>query len=53
MLKESESPIKLDETFREDYEQGVVNGEYCVSYHGQCSVCKLTHTFKHSQRLSW
>lgn len=39
--------------FREDYEQGVMpDGEYFVSYSGQCRVCGFRHEFKHSQDLS-
>ncbi len=37
------------ETFREDYEIGLHNGEFTVDYHGKCEDCGLTHTFKINQ----
>jgi hypothetical protein len=49
----NEKPTSRETTFREDYEQGVVNGEYIVSYHGQCRVCGFKHQFNHRQQLSW
>ncbi|MEU3476429.1 hypothetical protein [Rhodococcus sp. NPDC006774] len=38
-------------TFREDYEIGVYDGEFYISYTGGCSVCGITHSFKHEAKL--
>lgn len=35
------------DTFREDYEIGVTDGVFVVSYHGHCAICSLTFTFAH------
>lgn len=36
---------------REDYEQGILHGEYFVDYHAKCKECGFTHIFKHSDDL--
>ena len=52
MLKAIEGPLVFPETFREDYEQGVLpDGEYYISYCGSCEECGLSHSFKHSEQL--
>lgn len=52
--RDSASPDEYDDcNFREDYEQGVFQGEYFVEYRGQCTECGLKHTFKHKQALSF
>ncbi len=42
---------ELEESLREDYEIGVWNGKFEVSYHGMCQRCGLTHEFKTTQVL--
>jgi len=46
---------KVDEsepqTFREDYSQGVENGEYYSFYKGRCTVCNFEFVHKHTQKL--
>lgn len=39
-------------TFREDYEIGVFEGEFSVSYTGGCSVCGTGHSFKHDEPVT-
>ena len=52
--RDSSDPEFSESEFREDYEQGVLpSGEYYVSYRGHCKSCGLTHTFKHTQRVSF
>lgn len=43
-------PVSLEETFREDYEQGMdEDGTYSVSYGGYCKRCGFTHKYTFSQ----
>lgn len=56
LAKAREAIANMKETFREDYEQGVIdNGEegveYFLSYHGSCQVCDFSHDYKHSEEL--
>jgi hypothetical protein len=39
-------------TFREDYEIGVSEGFFSIDYRGVCSVCGLSHGFKHEEYLA-
>ena len=49
----SKGKPQIDSTFREDYEIGVYEGKFFVSYHGECQECKLKHVFKHEQAIDW
>ena len=42
----------VDNTFREDYEIGVFDGEFFVSYKGACGTCNLRHDFKYEQDVN-
>ena len=43
-IMQSEKPVVLKDSFREDYEQGMdCDGEYSVSYSGRCIVCGFCH----------
>ena len=35
------------ETLREDYEIGIVDGEFHVSYRASCGICNFSFMFKH------
>jgi hypothetical protein len=41
-----------ERTFREDYEVGIYDTEFGINYSGGCSVCGLSHGFKHEERLN-
>ncbi len=48
----ADKPVELEETFREDYEQGMTDqGEYFVRYSGQCTTCSFGHKFKHDEQV--
>lgn len=38
------------ETVREDYEQGILNGEYFVDFHAQCD-CGFKFVFEHREKV--
>ena len=45
-----EKPV-IDTDFREDYELGVTDGVFEVSYRGKCTTCGLTYSFKHRENV--
>lgn len=48
MRQDSEKPLVLESTFREDYEVGAyLDGTFMVSYRGACQTCGLSFDFKH------
>lgn len=48
MTKELSVPQTLQETFREDWELGVLeDGSFYVRYSGACTECKLTYKFSY------
>jgi len=51
MAAEIEKPIKVHETLREDYEQGVdLDGVYYVVYRASCTQCDYEFTYKHEKQ---
>lgn len=40
------------ETFREDYEIGLFDGELFIEYRGGCGVCDLEVKFQHTEAVS-
>lgn len=38
-------------TLREDYEQGILEGEYFLRYSGYCDVCKFEFTKKIDEKV--
>lgn len=38
---------KLEETLREDYQQGIHNGQYSVSYRGHCQECGFMFDYEY------
>jgi hypothetical protein len=51
-IEAAETPVRLDETFREDYEQGMDDdGTYSVSYRGLCTHCGFSHEYTFSQSV--
>lgn len=39
-------------TFREDYEQGIMDGKYYVRYNGRCGMCGYNFSHKHDIPLA-
>jgi len=48
----TEEPDEV-ETLREDYELGILDGEFYVIYHAGCTKCGFKYEFKHSARYPW
>jgi len=42
-----------DETFtvREDYQQGIIDGEYFVRYSAKCRECDFSFSYEHKQKV--
>lgn len=52
LLKESEEPIKIKETLREDYQFFTSpDGYFTAKYSCRCDKCGFKHTFKHEELL--
>ena len=52
MRAESEKEVKIDDTLREDYCQGMTEaGKYYVHYRGECqnADCSFLHEFTHEE----
>lgn len=50
-ISAAERVVVLDDTFREDFEQGMQDdGEYFVSYCGRCTRCNFEFKYKHSEQ---
>lgn len=47
----AERPISLDNSLREDYEIGIVEGEFYARYHGQCKNCGFNFEWKHDEKV--
>jgi hypothetical protein len=43
---------EMEDTFREDYDIGLRDGEFTIDYHGRCGECGLKHVFKHVEKVS-
>ena len=43
------SKQEQEDTLREDYEQGIYEGKYYVSYHGSCTACDFSFEYKHEE----
>lgn len=48
----TERPDVDTETFREDWEIGMYEGIFEVSYSGRCEKCGLAHQFKHKSEIN-
>ena len=47
-IAEAERPVKIEESLREDYEQGIDDHvTYCVSFRASCSACGFKFHFSH------
>lgn len=43
---------RVDETFREDWEIGLSDGEFFVRYRGSCGSCNLRYEFKYDDTVN-
>ena len=51
-MAEARKPVVHEETFREDYELGVLeSGKFFVNYSGTCTRCGLSHEFSHKEQV--
>jgi hypothetical protein len=46
LTKQFEKPVEREQTLREDYELGIVENKFYVSYRASCTACKFSFTFK-------
>lgn len=53
-LKQVQAAPKLPEsheTLREDYEIGIYEGEFSVSYTGCCNICNFSFSFRQKKKV--
>lgn len=50
-LASLEAETEDENTLREDYEIGIWDGVFTVSYRGGCEKCGFEHTFTHSESM--
>lgn len=43
--------VQFEDTLREDYEIGIWNGEFTVSYGASCSVCNFKYEYKYEKKI--
>jgi len=48
---ECNAPILTSDTLREDYELGILDGEFYVYYSGKCDVCGFEFKYKHEEKV--
>ena len=46
LTEQLKKPDEREQTLREDYELGIVEGRFYVSYRASCTACKFSFTFK-------
>ena len=46
LLQKRQNPVGLECTLREDYNIGIYDGEFYVSYSGSCQKCDFKKAFK-------
>jgi len=49
--KQRDALAQAEKTLREDYELGLHEGKFYVSYRGDCTVCDFVHVFKHEEAI--
>lgn len=42
---------QIEESFREDYEIGLIGDEFAITYQGSCRNCKFTYSFSFQKQL--
>lgn len=48
---EVDKPVGLEETLREDYETGLHEGQFYVSYRASCNRCDFEFSYKHEEAV--
>ena len=51
MVTEAEAYIVIEDTLRENYEIGIWNGEFFISYHGHCDKCGFVKKFETTEPI--
>lgn len=51
LVNEANNPPKLKQTLREDYEVGIHDGEFSISYSASCSVCKFQFEYDKTEEI--
>jgi hypothetical protein len=51
LIEQSKQSIEEEHTLREDWEIGIWNNEFFVSYRASCSVCKFSYNFKYKEEI--
>lgn len=49
--KKNENELHQDNNLREDYDIGIYENYFEISYSGHCNICTFEHTFKHSEKI--
>ena len=49
LIEQSRQPAEEERTLREDWEIGIWDGEFLVSYRASCPECGFSHKFEHKQ----
>ena len=49
LVEQSQQPLNLEHTLREDWEIGIRQGEFHVFYGAYCETCGFSHEFEHRQ----
>ncbi len=52
MIGQLNDPARLEETLREDYEIGILNDYFYVSYGAHCDKCGFKHSFNHKNTIT-
>jgi hypothetical protein len=50
-IENADSEDNPEDSLREDYEQGIVDGKYYVSYRASCQECNWSFKYEHSQKI--
>jgi|WetSurMetagenome_2_1015567.scaffolds.fasta_scaffold670545_2 hypothetical protein len=46
LTEQLNKPDEREQTLREDYELGIIENKFYVSYRASCTACKFSFTFK-------
>ncbi len=51
LVERFKAPAKIEETLREDYELGIWNKEFSISYGANCDKCGFEYSFNFSKEV--
>jgi len=49
LVEQSQQPLEMKHTLREDWEIGICEGEFRVSYSASCKTCGFSHEYEFEQ----